>query len=64
MTCPKCEDAADLAGTDTLANIARRLGFTAPDDARLRDHLLKHLRRHHRHDLANRLNRIEQGARV
>ncbi len=47
----------------TLASIARRLGYGHKSPgARSGEYLIEHLRRHGQHDLANRLNRTEQGA--
>lgn len=64
MTCRTCENAAFLAGTDTLTSIARRLDYAAEsDDTRAREHLLAHLHRHGQHDLAHRLSALNrQGA--
>ena len=63
MTCRTCEDAAFLAGTDHFVSIARRPGYGHKSPgARSGEYLIEHLRRHGQHDLANRLNRTEQGA--
>ncbi len=64
MTCRTCEDAAFLAGTDTLTSIARRLGYAAESsNSKAREYLLAHLHRHGQHDLAHRLSALNrQGA--
>ena len=59
-TCWRCVEIAHLAGTDTLANIAVRVGLQRDGtDKRRREAVLVHLRRHGRTELADRLARLE-----
>ena len=59
-SCWRCAEIAHLAGTDTLANIAVRIGLQRDGtDKRRREAVLVHLRRHGRTELADRLARLE-----
>lgn len=57
--CVRCADVAVLAGSDSLTNIARRVGHTAGDDRQAREMLMRHLRGHGQIDLADRLQRLD-----
>ena len=59
-SCWRCQEIAHLAGTDTLANIAVRIGLQRDGtDKRRREAVFVHLRRHGQTELADRLARLE-----